>query len=166
MVIQIHTYDKVTYDYTIPTYAHTHTHTWMHGKLQDCYHWGKLNEGYIVQSYLLVLQIPVNLYFKIKIRENVSLKKSSHIILPIAEPKMLKKGELTLSLIFLQDLYLPLSLDDSDSLGDSMWRRRESRMQMQAYCYNRVLLLKCPTGLLVLSNFYFVVVVVTFKNTL
>ena len=102
--------------------------------------------------------------FKITIRENVSLKKSSHVILPIAEPKVLRKGELTLSLI-LQDLYLPLSLDDSDSLGDSMWRRRESRVQMQAYRYNRVLLLQCPTGLLVLSNFYFVVVV-TFKNTL
>lgn len=62
--------------------------------------------------------------FKTTIGENVSLKKSSHITLPIAEPEMLRKGELTLSLIFLQDLYLPLSLDDSDSLGDSMWRRK------------------------------------------
>ena len=46
-------------------------------------------------------------------------------------------------------------------------KEEESRVQMQTYRYNRVLLLKCPTGLLVLSNFYFVVVVVvTFKNTL
>lgn len=36
--------------------------------------------------------------------------------------KALSTGELTLCLLFLQDLYLPLSLDDSDSLGDSMWK--------------------------------------------